>query len=351
MGYLNRYLLLLAFNVFNIVAFGGIVSVSIINIVDHQAPTNLIIYYAYTGLLSLALLLSEVRAPRLLNAQARFLFTYTGRGVVLTYFGCIVYTNKLFNIIACIYVVSLGVVYLVVAWTPFVPMQHGLLYNWSRWTHEGAEQFREDREGEPDDEEQAEERNASLLKSARTDDPAYSAHVPALHPGYARHHTSVQSIAWPAPDTANASFVYGLTVAAKRTESTGDAYLDSIVNSSRFAREVMDTNNDEMISVRSPHGLAAEIDYSHDPPAGDVARRSATALAAVTPMYASPPVLRPYTAAAHYHGNASQLPISSPIPYHVFAPNSRESLAENMAQVSRALADGDTPPAAHRFSR
>ncbi|KAJ2480005.1 hypothetical protein IWW47_005984, partial [Coemansia sp. RSA 2052] len=148
MGYLNWYLLLLAFNVLNAVAFGAIVSVAAVNIADHSSPTNLIIYYAYTGLLSLALLLAEFRAPRLLSSQARFLFTYTGRGLLFTYFGCIVYTNTLYNVIACIYTVSLGVVYLVVAWVPVVPLQNGILYNWSRWCREGSEQFYGTEEGD-----------------------------------------------------------------------------------------------------------------------------------------------------------------------------------------------------------
>ncbi|KAJ2556230.1 hypothetical protein EV175_002099, partial [Coemansia sp. RSA 1933] len=141
MGLLNRYLLLLVFNVLNVVAFGAIVSVAVINIVDHEAPTNLIIYYGYTGLLSLALLFSEIRVPRLLNAQARFLFTYTGRGILLTYFGCIVYTSSLYNVIACIFTVSLGVVYFVLAWVSFVPLHNGLLYNISRWRIEGTKQL------------------------------------------------------------------------------------------------------------------------------------------------------------------------------------------------------------------
>ncbi|KAJ2346248.1 hypothetical protein GGH91_002266, partial [Coemansia sp. RSA 2671] len=141
MGYLNRYLLLLAFNMLNVIAFGAIVSVAAVNIADHTSPTNLIIYYAYTGLLSLALFVAEFRAPRLLSSQARFLFTYTGRGLLFTYFGCIVYTNTLYNVVACIYTVSLGVVYLVVAWVPVVPLQSGVLYNWSRWKCEGSEQF------------------------------------------------------------------------------------------------------------------------------------------------------------------------------------------------------------------
>ncbi|KAJ1727077.1 hypothetical protein LPJ61_004777, partial [Coemansia biformis] len=125
----NRYLLLLLFNVLNVAAFGAIVAVAVINVVDRAAPTNLLIYYGYTGLLSLVLLLSELRVPRLLHSQARFLFTYTGRGIVLTYFGCITYSDRTFNVFACIYAVSLGVVYFVVAWVPFVSTQHGLAYN------------------------------------------------------------------------------------------------------------------------------------------------------------------------------------------------------------------------------
>ncbi|KAJ2357941.1 hypothetical protein GGF43_001151 [Coemansia sp. RSA 2618] len=354
MGYLNRYLLLLAFNVLNVVAFGAIVSVAVINIVDHQAPTNLIIYYAYTGLLSLSLLLSEIRAPRLLNAQARFLFTYTGRGIVLTYFGCIVYTSKLFNVIACIYTVSLGVVYFVVAWTPFVPMQHGFAHNWSHWMHEGGE--RQDDEldiqaagvMEQNSDDEAGERDASLRKATRAD--SVYARGP-VHPAHGAH-ASVHSIAWPAAQTdeecANDSFVYGMTTAARRAESTGDTYLDSIVNSSRFARELLDPV-DELIVVR---GLAAEtVGCDSGKPHGDALRRSATALAMLAPSVGGSPAPRPYTAASHYRpsgGMHMQLPISSPMPYHVFAPNSRESLAENIAHVNRALDSTDAPSSPSR---
>ncbi|KAJ1994885.1 hypothetical protein GGI04_005858, partial [Coemansia thaxteri] len=43
----------------------------------------------------------------------------------------------------------------------------------------------------------------------------------------------------PAEQRKNESFIYGVTVATKQSNTTGDAYLDSIVNSSRFAREMM----------------------------------------------------------------------------------------------------------------
>ncbi|KAJ2630003.1 hypothetical protein H4R22_002972 [Coemansia sp. RSA 1290] len=333
-AFLNRYLLLLAFNVLNVVAFGAIVSVAVVNIVDHKAPTNLIIYYAYTGLLSLSLLLSEVRAPRSLNSQARFLFTYTGRGIVLTYFGCIVYTNKLFNVIACIYTVSLGVVYLVVAWVPFIPIQHGLLYNWSRWRQEGSAQPNDTAEAEQNAKEDADERDLSLQKTHHTSLPPLVNHM------HNRSQMSVQSIVWPTPlkgpaepipeNPPNDSFVYGLTVRAERPESTGDAYLDSIVNSSRFAREVMDPNDDSIV-VLDGQGLAADAGYRAE-------RRSHTSLAATRQsQHSSLAAHRPLTAAGHYRQTGAHLPISSPMPYHVFAPGSREALAENLAHIDREL--------------
>ncbi|KAJ1851739.1 hypothetical protein LPJ57_007775, partial [Coemansia sp. RSA 486] len=314
MGYINRYLLLLAFNALNILAFGVIVSVAIVNIVDHKAPTNLIIYYAYTGLLSLSLMLSELRIPRLLNSQARFLFTYTGRGIVLTYFGCIVYTNKLYNVIACAYTVSLGVFYLVVAWLPFVPLQHGILYNWSRWCREGSSQFyagmHGDREadsspskglmaehstiglavadGAGDRDRPADVLNSRLASSATANElgqsygkceSSQSMQWPESLPEMAStataavqlpsgqrfstgagslgsaHNTQQGSLGNGGGDTntntnnINESFVYGLTMGTKRPQTTGDEYLDSIVNSSRFAREMVE-NNDESIVVR-----------------------------------------------------------------------------------------------------
>ncbi|KAJ2480778.1 hypothetical protein IWW56_002219 [Coemansia sp. RSA 2131] len=293
MGCFNRFLLLLAFNVLNILAFGAIIAVAVINIVDHRAPTNLLIYYAYTGLLSLVLCVSELRVPRALHAQARFLFTYTGRGIVLTYFGCIVYTSKLFNVIACIYTVTLGVVYIVVAWVSVVPVHDGLLSNWSRWVHEG--------------------------KHVQGVDPEHKPHSyvhDVIGAPIHGHHTSVQSIVWPSdrrPDP-HESFVYGVSTHPTHVQTTGDAYLDSIVNSSRFAREVMDPVN-ESIVVRSSRGLAEDC--------GQDAER---------------------------HGG-SRVTISMPMAYHVFAPKSREELVENMALVNQALASDSHGSPTHRFSQ
>ncbi|KAJ2385432.1 hypothetical protein GGI05_004701, partial [Coemansia sp. RSA 2603] len=267
MGYINRYLLLLVFNVLNVAAFGLIVSVAVVNIVDRQSPTNLLIYHGYTGLLSLALLLSELRVPRLLKAQARFLFTYTGRGIVLTYFGCIVYRSKKFNTAACIFVVSLGVLYFVLAWVPFVPLQHGAMYNWNRWCNEGVKQFY----GEG----KKEEGGKGMDEGGRIEEGTEG---PGLQPASDHERgidRSMQEMVWPEslPDmpakgspqqsaysgyrgtTVNESFIYGLTTVTKRPQTTGDEYLDSIVNSSRFARDVME-NSDQSIVVREDSSLA-----------------------------------------------------------------------------------------------
>ncbi|KAJ2695927.1 hypothetical protein H4218_004927 [Coemansia sp. IMI 209128] len=359
MGYLNRYLLLLAFNVLNVIAFGAIVSVAAVNIADHTSPTNLIIYYAYTGLLSLALFVAEFRAPRLLSSQARFLFTYTGRGLLFTYFGCIVYTNTLYNVVACIYTVSLGVVYLVVAWVPVVPLQSGVLYNWSRWKCEGSEQFygaegvAEEHGGDTrvgGKSRRRHEPNATVHRYSSPPGPvaesvsalgvrlSSQATAHELNPNYPAY-VSAQSMVWPEspPDLAisvdaltnnavaqpltaerdNESFVYGVSVETKQSNTTGDAYLDSIVNSSRFARDVMDGENEnQLIVVRNAQSSVVAV--SSLGLAGEVAGI----------------VARPYSQS----GPGSPLArISSPMPYHVFAPESRESLTENIGHIDRAL--------------
>ncbi|KAJ2487577.1 hypothetical protein IWW37_005174 [Coemansia sp. RSA 2050] len=360
MGYLNRYLLLLVFNLLNVIAFGAIVSVAAVNIADHTSPTNLIVYYAYTGLLSLALLVAEFRAPRLLNSQARFLFTYTGRGLLFTYFGCIVYTNTLYNVIACIYTVSLGVVYLVVAWVPVVPLQSGVLYNWSRWKCEGSEQFYGTEEGANEEHgsdtriggksRRRYEPNVTVRRYSSPPGPiaesvsalgvrlSSQATARELNPNYPAY-VSTQSMAWPEspPDLAisvdaltnnavaqplaaerdNESFVYGMSVETKQPNTTGDAYLDSIVNSSRFARDVMDGENEnQLIVVRNARSSVVAV--SSLGLAGEVAGN----------------VTRPYSQS----GRGSPLArISSPMPYHVFAPESRESLSENIGHINRAL--------------
>ncbi|KAJ2103932.1 hypothetical protein GGI09_000400 [Coemansia sp. S100] len=378
MGYLNRYLLLLAFSLLNAIAFGAIISVAAVNIADHSSPTNLIIYHAYTGLLSLALLVAEFRAPRLLNSQARFLFTYTGRGLLFTYFGCIVYTNTLYNVIACIYTVSLGVVYLIVAWVPVVPLQNGVLYNWSRWHREGSEQFygakEESNEEHGDDTRQrggkSRRQYETVAATHRYSSPpgpvaesvnalgvrlSSQATAHELNPNYPAY-VSAQSMVWPespselaisvdaltnaaaqppGTERQNESFVYGVSVETKQSNTTGDAYLDSIVNSSRFAREVMDSENDNQVIVvrdgqspavvRSSFGLAGELAGNGTRPYSQCGPGS--------------PLARPCSAAR----------ISSPMPYHVFAPESRESLNENIGHIDRALNDEYLAPESNSF--
>ncbi|KAJ1729998.1 hypothetical protein LPJ72_004681 [Coemansia sp. Benny D160-2] len=474
MGFLNRYLLLLVFNVLNIVAFGAIVSVAVINIVDHNAPTNLIIYYAYTGLLSLGLLFSEISVPRLLNAQARFLFTYTGRGILLTYFACVVYTNSLYNVIACIFTVSLGVVYFVVAWVPFVPLHNGLVCNFSRWRSEGNRQLHHSSASMPYSSyhienngvavdsalgyAQTEKLNHTLLPivppisttatatatagdsddasahprqdtttdtlmdgSSRPQHPPYHGAVryhnwmmpqahsttPPLSADQASHyskHVPARSINWsdhqqqhnfpagfqrsstladPDPDLvpsspkhntsspptaatsrfSNESFIYGLTNEPKVPDSTGDDYLDSIINSSCFAREVLDPNDDNSIVVRdteSPsrsYGLAANVvggggsDHGHGSPprASNGGGRSVTSLGtsmATTANTNEPPTVRPFTSAAlspprHADGRIVER-ISPPIPYRMFAPETQAAFVQNMAHVSSALSEDYT---------
>ncbi|KAJ1797273.1 hypothetical protein LPJ59_003245 [Coemansia sp. RSA 2399] len=453
MGFLNRYLLLLAFNVLNAVAFGAIVSVAVINIIAHDAPTNLIIYYGYTGLLSLALLFSEIRVPRLLNAQARFLFTYTGRGILLTYFGCIVYTSSLYNVIACIFTVSLGVVYFVVAWVPFVPLHNGLLYNFSRWRIEGTGQLRSSSETIPysSQQQQQHDEESVVLGYAQTDEKTQQT-LPIVPPlndaintasvGAMRHHhrassqataalgpsshyskhISAHSIVWPEPPPpdsenrnlnwhqqhssafmqrsdasaapltyssnsnnhltagtcrlSNESFIYGLTNEPRVPESTGDDYLDSIVNSSCFAREILDPNDDESIVVRdadSPsrlYGLAASVANNpstgigaESPPGANVGKRSMTSLgtsSASTAIIPNPLASRPFTSAAlspprhaatltnqvvntrssqSNHGSGLMDRISPPMPYRVFAPETQAAFAQNMAHISDALSE------------
>ncbi|KAJ2022012.1 hypothetical protein GGI06_002006, partial [Coemansia sp. S85] len=65
------------------------------------------------------------------------------------------------------------------------------------------------------------------------------------------------------------SFIYGMSVETKQSHATGDAYLDNIVNSSRFACDVMDgKNKNQLIAVHNVQssvvavsllGLAEEV--------------------------------------------------------------------------------------------
>ncbi|KAI7832960.1 hypothetical protein BX661DRAFT_196842 [Kickxella alabastrina] len=360
MSYFNRHLVLLIFNILNIVAFIAIISVAVVNIVDHTSATNLIIYHGYTGLLSLSLIISEFRVPSLLNSQARFLFTYTGRGLILTYFGCIVYTNRIYNVVACIYTVSLGVIYLVIAWLPFVPLQHGIVYNWSKWCQEGAWQFYDKQQAVGNDNsgdpirggERKLKQPGSLL--AHELNPKYAAAAgpcdssQSLWTESLVESTPGQPRGSPLAADRNESFVYGLTMDAKKLQTTGDEYLDSIVNSSRFARDIMD--HSESIVVRDcstpsrpySRGLSAEGEM---PLSGMMVygERPHSGL-----MVHDRPHSRLVMHGRPRSGQMAQgdmpLCISSPIPYHVYAPESRESLHENMRRISMALDSDPTSP-------
>ncbi|KAJ1674752.1 hypothetical protein EV182_002635 [Spiromyces aspiralis] len=132
--YLNSYLLLLVVNALNLVASGLIIAICIVNIVDGAPPTNVVIYNAYSACLFLALLAAEFRPPAFVADSTKFLLTYRGRGLLYTFFGCLVYTNTIFNIAACIFIETLGVTLFVLSWVNLVPPRYGLLYNWGQWT-------------------------------------------------------------------------------------------------------------------------------------------------------------------------------------------------------------------------
>ncbi|KAI8319016.1 hypothetical protein GQ54DRAFT_266034 [Martensiomyces pterosporus] len=373
MSYLNIYLLLLLFNVLNVIAFGAIVSVAVVNIIARSSPTNMIIYYAYTGILCLALLLSEFRAPRLLGVQMRFLFTYSGRGILLTYFGCIVYTNTLYNIVACVYTVTLGVFYLVIAWVPLVPLQHGIQYNWSRWCSEGVTRLYSTG-GHGHKAEQGHGNYALRRKVGRHAISTEQYHDPLLENSgsseqYVRMgsqatarelnlsnttYTPEQSPSWPKEmdemaDNANRnkreSSVYGLNAHIRSLDTTGDPYLDKVINSSRFANDMMDPSDDEYVVARDPlfysrsSGLASSVSGNAKSPTIAsspvyTARRSPTLVA--NPRSVAPPP-QSYTSPLQESFDPGASHISLPIPYHVFAPETRESLHENLEHVSRAL--------------
>ncbi|KAJ1959660.1 hypothetical protein GGI12_004224 [Dipsacomyces acuminosporus] len=373
MTYFNIYLLLLLFNVLNAVAFGAIISVAVKNIIAHNSPTHLIIYYAYTGALSLALLLSEFRTPRLLSVQMRFLSTYTGRGILLTYFGCIVYTNTLYNIIACVYTVTLGVFYLVIAWVPLVPLQHGIQYNWVRWRTEGtANMYPQD--GSHSKTEQGHKRFALQRKARRNTidneqylDPflgrgnaapgdntqqnhreAYqhpprelnSSNITYIPEQSQPRSTEVSHAAMDSAvsrrDSRNSNSgnrrepsIYGLSVRAESLDTTGDPYLDKVINSSRFARDMMDPSDDEYVVAHDPAFYSRHSGLASNASAVNI---SSPASAVQRPQ-SHPSPLRGEIGSGISH-------ISPPMPYHVYSPENNESFYENLSQISRALDEG-----------
>ncbi|KAJ1956778.1 hypothetical protein EC988_001166 [Linderina pennispora] len=338
----------------NMLACAAIASVSVMNVIDHTSPTNLIIYQAYTGLLSLALLASEIRAPRFLNSQMRFLFTYGGRGLLYTYFGCIVYTNHLYNIIACVYTVTLGVAYLVLAWVPIIPLQHGLLYNWSHWCSEGAKQMYESSSKRT-------HRTRRGITNEQYDAPLLGTAMPGLNRssnGSASQTTYFQersvSFAKDSDESSTldqaasgnytqqgekrGSRIYGMSTRARRLSTTGDAYLDEIVNSSRFARDMMDPSDSEYVVAgdsrhyKSPSGLASRISDNSSP-------RTTISIPPAAAYTAEQPALteQTYMSQPRDGMGTGNNRISSPLPYHLFAPESRESINNSLSQITREL--------------
>ncbi|KAJ1920075.1 hypothetical protein H4219_001604 [Mycoemilia scoparia] len=132
-AFFGSYLLQLAVNVLNIIACCLLVGVSVINIVKHESPTNVIIYNVYTACLFLALVVAEFKPPVFVAEQMRFLLTYRGRGLLYTFFGCLVYTSVTFNIVACIFISTLGVALFVLSWVSLASPRHDIRYNWNQF--------------------------------------------------------------------------------------------------------------------------------------------------------------------------------------------------------------------------
>ncbi|RKP36508.1 COPI associated protein-domain-containing protein [Dimargaris cristalligena] len=135
-AYFNIYALFLFFNFLNLAVLGLVIAVSCQNVI--RSPTNVIIYNAYTGFLCLLLFFAEFRLPGFVHEYLRFLCTYRGRGLLYTFFGCLVYANTVFNIVACVLVVTVGVAYFIISWVPMASPSFGLLENWRAWTHQGT---------------------------------------------------------------------------------------------------------------------------------------------------------------------------------------------------------------------
>ncbi|ORX68758.1 hypothetical protein DL89DRAFT_293956 [Linderina pennispora] len=279
----------------------------------------------------------NVRAPRFLNSQMRFLFTYGGRGLLYTYFGCIVYTNSLYNIIACVYTVTLGVAYLVLAWVSIIPLQHGLLYNWSHWCSEGAKQMYESSSKRT-------HRTRRGMTNEQYDAPLLGTAMPGLN----------RVVKWVGqPDNVfpgalgrklhaakgeAGSRIYGMSTRARRLSTTGDAYLDEIVNSSRFARDMMDPSDSEYVVAgdsrhyKSPSGLASRIS-DNSSPRTTISIPPAAAYAAEQPALTE----QTYMSQPRDGMGTGNNRISSPLPYHLFAPESREFINNSLSQITREL--------------
>ncbi|ORX65610.1 hypothetical protein DL89DRAFT_296049 [Linderina pennispora] len=218
----------------------------------------------------------NVRAPRFLNSQMRFLFTYGGRGLLL------------YNIIACVYTVTLGVAYLVLAWVSIIPLQHGLLYNWSALVLARA------RKQMYESSSKRTHRTRRGMTNEQYDAPLLGTAMPGLNRssnGSASQTTYFQersvsfakdSDEFSTLDQAasgnytqqkekRGSRIYGMSTRARRLSTTGDAYLDEIVNSSRFARDMMDPSDSEYVVAgdsrhyKSPSGLASRISDNSSP--------------------------------------------------------------------------------------
>ncbi|KAJ1978144.1 hypothetical protein H4R34_003310, partial [Dimargaris verticillata] len=135
-AYWNIYGLFLLLNLLNLIVCGLVIAVASINITD--SPTNVIIYNAYTGCLCLLLAVAEIRIPAFIETNLRFLCTYRGRGLLYTFFGCLVYSSNLFNIAACVFIVTIGIAYFIISWVPLAPPRFGIVDNWRAWTMQGT---------------------------------------------------------------------------------------------------------------------------------------------------------------------------------------------------------------------
>ncbi|KAJ1967257.1 hypothetical protein IWQ62_001976 [Dispira parvispora] len=135
-AYLNIYGLFLCFNLLSLGVLGLIIATACQNITN--SPTNVIIYNAYTGCLCLLLFVAEFHLPRFVHEYLLFLCTYRGRGLLYTFFGCLVYAPHPFNIAACIIVVATGVFFFIISWVRFPSPSFGIIANWRAWCHQGT---------------------------------------------------------------------------------------------------------------------------------------------------------------------------------------------------------------------
>ncbi|KAI9297151.1 hypothetical protein K502DRAFT_284394, partial [Neoconidiobolus thromboides FSU 785] len=132
LNYFNIYTLLLLFNFWNFIVYGVIAAASILTIIGQIE--NVIIFNGISCAFSLLLLINEIYTDPLIVHYFRFLSTFRGRGLCYILFSLIIYqkSNEM-NVIACYFVASSGLCYIILSFIPQLLSPNDIRGNWKAY--------------------------------------------------------------------------------------------------------------------------------------------------------------------------------------------------------------------------